>query len=41
MRNPFGDVYRIRVGNLSISRLAGVGVDEFVDVTIPYSEVAE
>lgn len=41
MRNPFGDVYTVRVGNLGISRLAGVGKEEFVDVSVPYSEVAE
>lgn len=41
LRNPFGDVYTVRVGNLGITRLAGVGKEEFVDVSIPYSEVAE
>ena len=41
LRNPFGDVYRVNVSNMGISRIAGVGTDEFVDVTIPYTEVAE
>lgn len=41
LRTPFGDVYRVNVGNLSISRISGVGLSEFVDVQIPYSEVAE
>lgn len=39
LRNPFGDVLEIAIGNLSISRIAGVGTSEFVDVTIPYREV--
>lgn len=39
LRNPFGDVYYVSIGNLSISRIAGVGKSEFVDVTVPYSEV--
>jgi hypothetical protein len=39
LRNPFGDVLEISLGNLAISRLAGVGTSEFVDVTIPYREV--
>lgn len=39
LRNPFGDLLLVSVGNLSIERLAGVGVSEYVDVTIPYKEV--
>lgn len=39
LRNPFGDVFEVSVGNLGISRIAGVGTSEFVDVTIPYKEV--
>jgi hypothetical protein len=41
LRTPFGDVYRVSVSNISVSRIAGVGQSEFVDVGIPYSEVAE
>lgn len=41
LRNPFGDVFRVSVGNIGISRIAGVGASEFVDVTLPYSEVSE
>lgn len=41
LRTPFGDIYRVSVGNLGISRIAGTGRDEFVDVTIPYLEVGE
>lgn len=39
MRTPFGDLYRVGVSNLGVSRIAGVGTSEFVDVTIPYMEV--
>jgi hypothetical protein len=41
MRNPFGDIFRCAVKTMSISRIAGVGGSEFVDVTIPYVEVSE
>lgn len=40
LRQPFGDVWQVAVGDLAISRLAGVGVNEFFSVTIPYTEVA-
>ena len=39
LRTPFGDLYQIAVGNISISRVAGVGANEFVDVQIPYMEI--
>lgn len=41
LRTPFGDVYRVYAGNMSVSRLAGVGKAELVDVTIPYSQVGD
>lgn len=41
LRTPFGDLYRVSIGNLGIGRIAGVGRDEFVDVTMPYTEVGE
>jgi hypothetical protein len=41
LRTPFGDVYRVAMGNVKISRIAGVGPSEFVDVEVPYEEVAE
>lgn len=41
LRNPFGDVWSIAVGNIGVGRIAGVGVEEFVDLTVPYSQVAE
>lgn len=40
LRNPFGDIFRVSVSGMSISRIAGVGHDEFCDVSIPYSEVS-
>ena len=40
VRNPFGDVWRVALGNVGISRIAGVGLAEYVDVNIPYLEVA-
>lgn len=40
LRNPFGDIFRVSVSSISISRLAGVGTEEFCDVSIPYSEVS-
>lgn len=39
LRNPFGDIISIAIGNISIVRIAGVGTSEFVDVSIPYLEV--
>lgn len=39
LRTPFGDVWYVVIGNLNISRIAGVANQEFVDVTVPYSQV--
>jgi hypothetical protein len=39
LRNPFGDVWEVAPGDIQVSRLAGVGQREFVDVTLPYAEV--
>lgn len=41
LRTPFGDVYRVQVGSIGVSRIAGVGSNEFVDVTIPYLELSD
>jgi len=41
LRTPFGDVKLVSVGDLQVSRIAGVGIDEFCDVTVPYQEVGE
>lgn len=40
MRTPFGDLFRVAVSNLGITRIAGTGPTEISDVTIPYKEVA-
>jgi len=40
LRTPFGDIYFVYVGNLQVSRLAGVGQSEYATVTIPYSQVS-
>lgn len=39
LRTPFGDVYPVSVGNMQVGRIAGVGVAEFCDVTVPYAQV--
>lgn len=39
MRDPFGNYTRIALGEISTSRIAGVGVNEYVDLEIPYKEV--
>lgn len=39
LRNPFGDVIYISLGDIAVDRIAGVGTSEFVDVTVPYEEV--
>jgi len=40
LRNPFGDVWTVAMGNISFSRIAGTGTTEMVNVTIPYEEVS-
>ena len=39
LRNPFGDILQVSIGNIQIERLAGVGSSEFCTVSIPYTEV--
>jgi hypothetical protein len=39
LRTPFGDLYSVAWGNVSLKRLAGVATNEFSDVEIPYTEV--
>lgn len=41
LRNPFGDIFRVNVSGIGVTRLAGVGGSEFCDVSIPYAEVSE
>jgi len=40
LRNPFGDIWQVSAGAIQISRRAGVGLREFADVTIPYTEIS-
>lgn len=39
LRTPFGDLYSVALGNVSLKRIAGVAANEFSDVEIPYTEV--
>lgn len=39
LRNPFGDVLHVSCGDVDVARVPGVGPAEFVDITVPYSEV--
>ncbi|AKJ72457.1 hypothetical protein GMA7_20 [Gordonia phage GMA7] len=39
LRDPFGNYTKVAIGELSIGRIAGVGLSEFVDIEIPYMEV--
>lgn len=39
MRDPFGNVTKVSLGEVSVDRLAGVGNNEFADIEIPYYEV--
>lgn len=39
LRTPFGDIYNISMGDIGVSRIAGTGTSEFVDVTVAYTEV--
>jgi hypothetical protein len=39
LRDPFGGVTRVALGNPSYTRVAGVGFDDFADVEIPVKEV--
>jgi hypothetical protein len=39
MRNPFGDLFKVVTGTVSIDRLAGVGTQEYHTITVPYEAV--
>lgn len=39
LRDPFGNITRVSLGDISTSRMAGVGNQEFADLEIPYMEV--
>jgi hypothetical protein len=40
LRNPFGDVYRVSLGDFRISRIAGVGLNEYFTLDLPYVEIS-
>jgi hypothetical protein len=40
LRVPFGLAFVVGVGDISYDRVPGVGLQEYVNITIPYSEVA-
>lgn len=39
LRNPFGDLWYVSLTDVDVQRISGVGLSEFVDVTVPYQEV--
>jgi hypothetical protein len=39
LRNPFGDIFKINLSQVSVSRIAGTGASEFCTVTLPYAEL--
>lgn len=39
LRDPFGNYTKVAIGEISIGRIPGVGLNEFVDIEIPYTEV--
>lgn len=39
LRNPFGDVWKVSLGRIPFERVAGIGLREYLKVTIPYTEV--
>lgn len=40
LRTPFGQVWKVALGQLTFNRTPGVGIREFGALTIPYEEVA-
>lgn len=40
LRIPFGDLLLVAVGSIQFDRIPGVGMQEFVNVSIPYLEVS-
>lgn len=40
LRTPFGELWQVVVGDIAFSRVDGSGIAEWLDVTIPYIEVA-
>jgi hypothetical protein len=40
LRTPFGEIYKVSLGNIQFGRIAGVGSNEYMTATVPYMEVA-
>lgn len=40
LRNPFGDLWMVAPGGISVSRMAGVGNREFADLQVAYEEIS-
>ncbi|AXH46477.1 minor tail protein [Gordonia phage RobinSparkles] len=41
LKDPFGNVTPVALGNIGVDRIPGVGTSEFADVDIPYAEVID
>lgn len=39
LRTPFSDLFLVNFGNVQFDRVAGVGINEYFEATIPYNEV--
>lgn len=40
IRNPFGDLWKVAITDVAFKRVPGSGLSEFVDITLPYTEVS-
>lgn len=40
LRTPFGDLFKVAIGDLAFTPIAGVGLVEMFDVQIPFEEIA-
>jgi hypothetical protein len=41
MRNPFGDIFSVALASLSITRVSGVGKNEYAEARIGYEQLSE
>lgn len=39
LKNPFGDVWKVSMGDASVTRIAGTGLSEAMEITLPYMEI--
>lgn len=40
LRTPFGDYWKVVLGDLEVARVSGVGRNEYFDISVPYIEVS-